>query len=105
MCVPGRNFPCLCGFRSTVKLDQVGADAAEVQQGVPLAGRAVADDALALSPQPDQKLEQAPLHLVHARREAPVRLELGVSRGPLARRAARATLARRSWVASLAWVT
>ena len=41
MCVPGRNIPCLCGLRSTVKCDQVGADAAVVEQRVALARRSV----------------------------------------------------------------
>ena len=84
MCVPGRNLPVLMRVSVDRELDQVAPDAAEVEQRVRLARSAVADDALAVALQTDQELEQAPLHLVHTGRKAPVRLELRVSRAPLA---------------------
>ena len=85
MWVPGRNWPCLYGLRSTVYVEQVGADAAVVEQRVALAGRAVAGDPLALAPPGDQELEQAPLGLLDLRGEREVRLERVEAERALAR--------------------
>ena len=65
MCVPGRNLPCLYGFRSTVKSRKSVADAAVVEQRVALAGSAVADDRLAGALGRDQQLQQLALGLAH----------------------------------------
>ena len=59
MCVPGVNLPCLYGLRVHRVVEEVGADAAVVEQRVALAGRAVADDRLALLLRVDQELAAA----------------------------------------------
>ena len=51
-------------------VEEVRPDAAVVEQRVALAGRAVADDLLALAPQPDQELEQRALRLLDTLGEA-----------------------------------
>ncbi len=75
MWVPGRNCPCLYGLRSTVNSSRSVADAAVVEQRVPLAGRPVAGDPLAVATALDQELEQPPLGLHDTRRERAVPLE------------------------------
>ena len=65
-------------------LEEVGADAAEVQERVALPGRAVAGDALALAAARDEELEQAPFGLVDLGGERAVRLERVEAQGALA---------------------
>ena len=49
MCVPGVNLPCLYGIPVDRVVDEVGPDAAVVQQRVAFARSAVADDRFALA--------------------------------------------------------
>ena len=44
MPTPGRSFPCLCGFRSTTKLDELRAELADVREHDPFRRRAVRPD-------------------------------------------------------------
>ena len=61
---PGQELALLVRVAVDRELEQVGADAAVVEQRVALAGRAVAGDPLALASACDQELEQAPLRLL-----------------------------------------
>ena len=60
-----REPPVLVGIPVDGVVEEVRADAAVVEQRVPLAGRAVADDLLAVTPEPDQQIEQRALRLLH----------------------------------------
>src|SRR5512147_1618882 len=71
----GQELPLLVRVAVDRELEQVGADAAVVEQRVSLAGSAVADDAFAIATALDQELEQLPLGLDHPRRERAVSLE------------------------------
>ncbi len=70
-------------------VEEVGADAAVVEERVPLARGAVADDLLPGPPQPDQQLEQRPLRLLRRPRRSAVALGLAQARRPPRARGAR----------------
>ena len=75
---PGKILPLLMRISVDCVVDQIGANAAVVQERVALAGSAVADDLFAFSAQPDQSSSSS--HFVSATRPAkPVPLEVGVS--------------------------
>ena len=55
-------------------VEEIRPDPAEVEQRVPLSGRPVADDLLAVAAQLDQQLEQRTLRLAYPQGELPVAL-------------------------------
>ena len=93
----GQELALLVGVAVDRELEQVGADAAVVEQRVALAGGAVAGDALAVAAALDQELEQAPLGLLDLRRETGVSLERVEAEGalPLEQRLDRGATRRR----------
>ncbi len=75
MCVPGVYLPCLYGFAIHGEIEEVGANAAVVEQRVAFARSTVADDSLALALGVDQEFEQLALGLLHLLAEVRVGLE------------------------------
>ena len=72
---PGQEQALLVRVAVDREVEEVGADAAVVEERVALSGRAVAGDPLAGSLQPDQELEDAALGLLDLGGEAPVTVD------------------------------
>ena len=80
---PGQIFPLFIGIAVNRVIDEVGANAAVIQKGISLAGRAVAGDRSALVFSLNQKIQEQSLRFLYLLCERRIGTQVGVPLRPV----------------------